>query len=193
MAAQPITKYRETDVMPARENSLFQKLPSAVMDMSIAAWPSMEPATPFSAWVRAVSTILATHPHSESEGDEHDDERAADELRQRELPAHHERQNEPELEQQVRGGDLERHRGSEVGARTNQRQCESTPLRGRRPRGSTTRTQRRGQLRWSGSGGVIMHEGNDSFLENDCLDHPWQGESEHEWPEDLPCHGARDG
>ena len=42
----------ETEVSPRRENRrCAETIPRACTDMSIAAWPSMEPATPRSAWL----------------------------------------------------------------------------------------------------------------------------------------------
>src|SRR5665647_2848775 len=49
IAAHSITNTCATDVNPSAEVSRCQKLPWVLMDMSIAAWPSIDPATPISA------------------------------------------------------------------------------------------------------------------------------------------------
>src|SRR5215472_9075918 len=58
-AAHSETKMWLTDVYPPRLISRRQKLPSAAMLMSIAAWPSIEPARPRFACLRAASIIRA--------------------------------------------------------------------------------------------------------------------------------------
>ncbi len=54
-AAHSITKMWLTAVYPSRRNSRCRKLPLAWMLISMAAWPSMEPASPLSACSRAAS------------------------------------------------------------------------------------------------------------------------------------------
>lgn len=53
IAAHSMTKMCDTEVSPARESSRRRKPPSPRTDMSIAAWPSIDPATPRSACSRA--------------------------------------------------------------------------------------------------------------------------------------------
>ena len=55
-AAHSITKMWDTEVSACRERSRRHRLPSAWMVMSIAAWPSIDPARPLSAWARAASS-----------------------------------------------------------------------------------------------------------------------------------------
>jgi hypothetical protein len=54
-------------------------------------------------------------------GDQDDHDRSADELGSGELPAHQQCQQDAQLDDQVRGGDLEDHRGGEAGALAEQR------------------------------------------------------------------------
>src|SRR6266511_1726312 len=70
--------------------------------MSISAWPSIRPTTP--------------QEEPKNGRQEHDHQRPADELAQRELPAENEGHDDPELDDQVRRGELECHRGGEVRA-----------------------------------------------------------------------------
>src|ERR687887_206143 len=53
-------------------------------------------------------------PEHDREQDDH--QRPADELAERELPAEDERHQDPQLDHEVRGGELEGRRGGEVGA-----------------------------------------------------------------------------
>src|SRR6476661_6156886 len=55
IAAHSITNTCETAVKPCADASRRQNGPSPATDMSMAAWPSIDPATPRSAWVRASS------------------------------------------------------------------------------------------------------------------------------------------
>ena len=48
-----MTNTWDTEVNPSAEPSRRAKVPSRRTDMSIAAWPSIDPATPRSAWARA--------------------------------------------------------------------------------------------------------------------------------------------
>ena len=78
-----------------------------------------------------LATGFVQHPlaqeQAEQDGKEHDHQWTADEFRQGELPAEQQRQDDAEFDDQVGGGDLERHRGSEAGPlakqRTGQRNC----------------------------------------------------------------------
>ena len=54
-AAHSITKMCDTEVNACRVRSRCHRLPSEAMVMSIAAWPSIDPASPWPAWVRAAS------------------------------------------------------------------------------------------------------------------------------------------
>src|SRR6516165_6174365 len=56
IASHSMTNTCETEVKPCGEKSRCQNEPSPLMDMSIAAWPSIEPAIPRSACSRAAST-----------------------------------------------------------------------------------------------------------------------------------------
>ncbi len=59
IAAHSITKTCATEVKPSRENSRRVKDPGAAMDMSIAAWPSIDPARPRSACSPASRSSLS--------------------------------------------------------------------------------------------------------------------------------------
>ena len=93
--------------------------------MSISAWPSIEPdagpCRPARApprpgcWVRK---------RAEQQREEDDHQRAADELAERELPAEQQRHDDPELDDEVGRGELERHRRGEVGALAEERPRE---------------------------------------------------------------------
>ena len=91
------------------------------MLMSIAAWPSMDPASPLSACSRAASISRWRTNSRNSTRQQHDHDRAADELGQGELPGDQQRQDDAELDDQVGAGDLEGHRGGEAGALAEQR------------------------------------------------------------------------
>ena len=55
-AAHSITKMCDTEVNACRVRSRCHRLPWPGMVMSIAAWPSIDPASPLSAWVLAASS-----------------------------------------------------------------------------------------------------------------------------------------
>ena len=57
-AAHSMKKMWEIEVAASGERSLRKRDPDCRMDMSIDACPSMDPANPLSAWVRASSTSL---------------------------------------------------------------------------------------------------------------------------------------
>ena len=118
-------------------------VPSPPADMSISAWPSIEPTRPLSASrarlvdepplqeaaeERAPIRTIISGPPTNSPSDE--------------LPAEQDRDDDPELDHEVRGGELERHRGGEVGALAEQRAGERD-----RGVGAATRRRRRGRSR----------------------------------------------
>jgi hypothetical protein len=65
-AAHSITKVCATAVNPVGLASRRQKLPPSVTDMSIAAWPSIEPGTALSACSRAASTSFVVRKRRNS-------------------------------------------------------------------------------------------------------------------------------
>ena len=89
--------------------------------MSISACPSIAPER------RRGRPALRLFDHcwveeaAEQQRHQRDHDRAADELAGGELPADQDREDDPELDHEVRGGELERHRGGEVGALAKQR------------------------------------------------------------------------
>ena len=64
-AAHSITKMALTEVSPLAVKSRLAKLSSPSIDTSIAAWPSMEPASSFAACARAASVIRPTYEEAE--------------------------------------------------------------------------------------------------------------------------------
>ena len=83
--------------------------------MSMAAWPSMEPASPSIGLVLGQLDQPLPEEQSEEHGDGDDHDRPPDELGGGELPAEQEGHDDPELDHQVGRGDLEHHHGGEVG------------------------------------------------------------------------------
>ncbi len=119
--------------------------PSPCTDMSIAAWPSIDPASPRSACSRAASMMRERTNSRNSTASTHDHERAADELGGGELPAHQQGQDDAELDDQVGRGDLEGHRRGEVRALAEQRPGQRhRRVRARRRRGTQTGRDRKG-------------------------------------------------
>ena len=124
----------------------------------------------------------------EQHGDDHDHDRAADELGHGELPAHEQGQDHPELDHQVGRGDLERHRRGEVW-----RPCGTATAPARPPRTSTTtRPPRAGRPR-ERARPVITQQPDDRGLPRQGLDHRRQREPEDQRPGDLPRHRPGDG
>jgi hypothetical protein len=82
------------------------------------------------ALVRLVLGLFEKVPaekHPEEKGQENDHERRADEFGQRELPAKERQRDDAELDDEIGGSHLERHRGREMGAlaknRAGERHC----------------------------------------------------------------------
>jgi hypothetical protein len=123
----------------------------------------------------------------EQHGQQHDHDRAADELGHGELPAHQQRQDHPQLDDQVGGADLERHRGGEVRALAEQRARQ-------RDRGVGTRGGRRAQRggHRERPGPVIAHQPDYRVAAHHGLHHGGQCEPEDQRPEDLPGHRSRE-
>ena len=88
--------------------------------MSMAAWPSMDPASPLSACWRAASMSRDRTKSRKATAIKHDHDRAADELGQGELPGEQQRQDDAQFDDQVGAGDLEGHRGGEAGTAAEQ-------------------------------------------------------------------------
>ena len=84
--------------------------------MSIAACPSMRPAIPRSACARASSTRSGVMQTRKQQHEQHDHDRAADELGQRELPADQHPQDDTKFQHQIGRGELERHGSDEIAA-----------------------------------------------------------------------------
>ena len=124
-------------------------------------------------------------PEEQSEEDDH--QRAADELAERELPAEHDRHQDPELDDEVRRGELEDDRGGEVGALAEERarKCDRR-IRARRRRDSQrARSCERARR-------IVGHQPLDALLRHECLHDRREQEPENERPEDLPGHPERE-
>ena len=104
--------------------------------------PPSSRAAPCRPAARASSTSCCFRKSRNSDRDQDDHQRPADELAEHELPAQEQRHDDPELDHQVGRGDLEHHRRGEVRALAKQRARE----RDRRV-GAATRTPRRGRSR----------------------------------------------
>ena len=128
---------------------------------------------------------LRDHPrHHQPEQDDHD--RAADELGQRELPADQQPQHDPELHDQVRGGDHEHHRRGEI--RPAREQALRQRGRGVGARGADHPEERRlAQRRRPVITEGVAHLG----AGHECLHRTGQPEAQHQGPERLPEHEER--
>ena len=88
-AAHSMTKMWLTEVKPVgRAQPPPEAALAAATLMSMAAWPSIDPATPLSACCRAASTSRWRRTAGTATASSDDHDRAADELGQGELPAH---------------------------------------------------------------------------------------------------------
>jgi len=124
---------------------------------------------------------------AEGECEQDDDERAAEELGQRELPAEDERHDDPQLDDEVGRSELERHRGGEVRPLAEQRARERdgrVGARGRRGAEADRDTDR--------SRRVIRQQAPDLGLGDGRLDDGRERESEDQRPQDLPEHAERE-
>jgi hypothetical protein len=155
--------------------------------MSISAWPSIEPTSPP---VRLLARLLdqaALQDQPEDDREHHDHQRTADELAEHELPAEQEPDHDRQLGDEVRGGDLERHRGGEVGAAPEERARE-------RDRGIGARRGRRAEhccLR-ERARPVVRQQPLHLLLRDDCLDDAGEGKAEDQRPQDRPEHPERE-
>ena len=112
-------------------------IPRRWTDMSIAAWPSIEPARPRSACCARLAEQSRPQGQPEQHREDDDHDRTADELGRGELPAHQQREDDAELDDEIRRSDLERHRRGEVGALAKQRAGQrDRGVRARRRRGT---------------------------------------------------------
>ena len=104
-----------------------------------------------------------------------------------ELPAEQQRQDDAELDDEVGGGDLERHRRGEVRALAEQRA-------GQRDGGVGARRRRRAEARWRRRGCAAGRHpaAGRSTRTDDRLDDRRQREAEDQRPQDLPRHRAGD-
>jgi len=117
------------------------------------------------------------------QGDEHDDDRAADELGEGELPAQQQKHDHPELDDQVGRGDLERHGRGEVRALAKQgprqRHGSIRARRGRHPKPGGSD---------DGAGPIIAHQPNHGGASYYRLDDCREEEPQDQGPQDLPGH-----
>ena len=125
-------------------------------------------------------------PEHQRDADDH--QRAADELGQGELPAEQQGQDQPEFDDEVRAGELERDRGGEVGALAKQRA-------GQGDGGVGARRRRGAQAGRDGEAarGVVGQQSHDRRLAHERLDRGREGEAEDQRPGDLPGHRSGAG
>ena len=138
----PSRSSRAIAVNPCGVRSRCDQRPAPSADMSISAWPSIEPTRPLFGLRRAPRRrAAALQEPPEDDGEEHDHQRPADELAERRTPS---RAGAPitiaELDHEVRRGELERHRRGEVGALAEERA-------GQRDRGVRAGRRRRAERR----------------------------------------------
>ena len=134
----------------------------------------------------ALEEPLRVRKRRNSSATQHDHQRAADELGEGELPADQQRQDQPELDDEVGGGELERHRRGEVGALAEQRSGQRDRCVGAgRRRGAEARS-RSARLRGRSSGS----NRGDRGLADERLDDRGQREPEDQRPGHLPRHRA---
>jgi len=128
---------------------------------------------------------LAQHD-PEHQRDEHDHDRAADELGESELPAQQKEHDDAKLKDKVGRGDLERHGRSEVRTlakqRTRKRHCCIGARRGSHPEPGCSH---------DGPGPIIAQEPNHGGASHHRLDDGRESEPEDECPQDLPGHRPR--
>src|SRR6266542_17612 len=136
-------------------------------------------------WLVAVNPAGERSP--EQQGEEGDHQRPADELGHGELPAEQHREDDAQLDHQVGGGELEGHRGGEVGALAEDRAGQGDrgvgARRGRRAKPAGGRQR---------AGRVVGQQPAHLGLGDDRLHRPGQGEAEDQRPEDLPEHRERE-
>ena len=139
---------------------------------------------------RVLARLLLEPPrHEEADPSPHhdDQDQAADELRERELPAEEDPHHDPDLEHEVRRGELERHRASRGSLPSGTSTSRSRP-----PRSCTRTRRRRAPWRARPCGGrappsaLLNARARDPRLHD-----PGQREPEHERPPDLPRHLER--
>ena len=138
-----------------------------------------------------VRARLLLEPPRDEEADpgphERDQDEAAEELRERELPAEEDPHHDPDLEHEVRRGELERHRASR-----GSRPSGTSTSRSRSPRSCTTTRRRRGRSRARPCAGRGRRaRARCASARHPRLDDPGEREAEHERPPDLPRHLER--
>ena len=117
--------------------------------------------------------------------DDHD--RPADEFGQGELPADQQREDDAQFDDEIGAGDLERHRGDETRAPS-----EQGPGEGHRRIGAGRgRGAKPGRLGQGARPAIAEHRG-DRFPPDHGLDDRRQREAQDQRPGDLPRHGARE-
>src|SRR5262245_33135864 len=119
--------------------------------------------------------------------DEDDHQRAADELAEHELPAEQQRDHDPELEYEVRGGDLERNRRREIGTTAKER-----ARKGNRGVGAGGRGGAEAGGDGQRPGRVVRKQTAHLALRHHRLHGSREGEAEDQCPEDLPEHPERE-
>ena len=156
--------------------------------MSISAWPSIDPSRPFSACALAssssrglrksrkattISTIISGPPTNSPATNSQPEQEADDDA---------------ELEDEVRRGELERHRRREVRALAEQRAGERDRRVGAR-RGRGAEGGRLGH----GARRVVREQPLHLLLGHDRLHDRGEREAQDQRPEDLPRHAAGEG
>ena len=151
--------------------------------MSMAAWPSIDPASARSACCPASRSSLSRRNSRNPDGDHHDHHRPAGEFSQRELPAHQQRKDDAQFDDQVGRGDFEGHRGGEARALAEQRASQ-------RHRGVGAGRRRDAERGGPGQRPrpVIAEQPDDRGPADDGLNDRGQREPEDQRPGDLPRH-----
>jgi hypothetical protein len=136
-------------------------------------------------------TRLVDQPPLEEDAEEQrhkdDHQRPADELAERELPAEQQRHKDPELDHQVRRGELERHRRREIRALAKQRARKRNGGVGAGRGGGTKAAGDPNRARR-----VVRHEPTHLPLRHHGLHCTREREAEDQRPEDLPEHPERE-
>jgi hypothetical protein len=125
---------------------------------------------------------------AEQQREDKDHQRAADELSERELPAHEQREDDAHLDHEVGARDLERHRCGEVRTLAEQRA-------GQRDRRVRARARRGTQAGGDGERARprVAHQTGDRVLVHNRFDRGGQEEPEDQGPADLPRHRPGEG
>ena len=123
-------------------------------------------------------------PEQHGQQDHHED--AAEVLGRGEGPAHQDHQNDPQLDDEIRRGELENHGRGEAGALDEQRSRERHGGVGAGARGDTEEG-REGQA----AGRVVAQQAAHGLVRNDGLHRAREGEAEDERPQHLPGHVER--